>query len=84
MRVRFILTKFALQSGKVIAATREVFGNRLAKYANCNQNITVECTSERFVRWLIARNAHDAQNSFKDLYLEVIEPNPRPKIEMFD
>jgi hypothetical protein len=86
MRVRFILTGYALESGKVIAAAREVFGKRVARYANCRQPVTVECSAERFVRFLIARNEHDATNSFKDLKLEIIDPIPEPRTayETFD
>lgn len=86
MRVRFILTGYALESGKVIAAVREVFGRRVARYANCRQPVTIECSSERFVRFLIARNQHNATNSFKDLQLEIIDPVPEPKTayEVYD
>lgn len=84
MRVRFILTKYALESGKVVATIREVFGHRLARYANCHKDVVVECSSERFVRFMIARNDHNATNSFKDLKLAVVEPGPIQKIESFD
>lgn len=84
MRVSFVLTHYALSSGKVISAVREVFGNRLAKYANCVRDVEVECSAERFTRFLIARNEFGATNSFRDLKLKIIEPTPKAKKEVFD
>ena len=85
MRVSFLLTKYALQSGKVIAATREIFGNRVAKYANSNCPLIVECSAERFVRFQILRNQFGAENGFKDLQLKIIDPTPeRIFSESFD
>ena len=86
MRVSFVLTSHSLSSGRLIEALREVFGNRVARYANCSQDVTVECQAERFIRFQIARNEHGAQNGFKDLRLRIIEPAPKSKrvIEVFD
>ncbi len=83
-RVSFVLSPFALGSGKVMGALREVFGNKIGRYANCARPLTIDCSPERFCRFLIARNEWDAQNSFKDLKLRFIEPEPEPQKLVFD
>ncbi len=86
MRVEFTLTKFALQSGKLISAAREIFGNRVAKYANSNQSLRIDCSAERFIRFQIARNEWGAENGFKELKLSILEPKQPEKTfkESFD
>lgn len=86
MRVRFTLNKYDLQSGKQIAAAREVFGKRVARWANCARDLTIECSAERFVRFQIVRNEMGAENGFKSLKLEIISPEPTPTVafETFD
>jgi hypothetical protein len=86
MRVRFTLNRFDLQSGKLIQAAREVFGKRVARWANCSQDLVVECSAERFVRFQIVRNNYGADNSFKSLKLEIISPErvPHVALETFD
>ena len=83
-RVTFVVTTFALGSGKVMGALREVFGNKIGRYANCAHPLTIACSAERFCRFLIARNEWDAQNSFKDLKLKFLEPEPITKRLSFD
>ena len=83
-RVSFVLSTYALASGKVMAALTAVFGNRIRKYANCNRPLTIDCSADRFVRWLIIRNELGAHNSFKDLQLRIIEPEPTPQRLSFD
>lgn len=83
-RVTFVLTPYALQSSKVIGALKQVFGNKIGKYVNCPQPLTIDCSPERFCRFLIARNEWDATNSFKDLKLRFIEPEPTPRKLVFD
>lgn len=86
MRVRFILNSFDLQSGKQIAAAREVFGKRVARWANCAHDLVIECSAERFVRFQILRNELGATNGFKNLKVEIISPVPAPSVvtEVFD
>lgn len=86
MRVRFTLNSFDLQSGKQIAAAREVFGKRVTRWANCARDLVIECSAERFVRFQIVRNEMGAQNGFKNLKLEIISPEPIPAtaLEAFD
>jgi hypothetical protein len=84
MRVSFVLSIYALGSGTIINSLTSVFGNRIRKYANCNRPLTIECSAERFVKWLIVRNELGAQNSFKDLKLQIIEPEPSPQKLSFD
>ena len=84
MRLRFVLSPYALQSGKVIASVREVFGERLARYANSTKSVIVDCNADRFVQWLIARDRSGAANSFKDLKLEILSPEPKPNYISFD
>lgn len=86
MRVRFTLNRFDLQSGKLIQAAREVFGKRVARWANCQQDLVIECSAERFVRFQIVRNSYGSDNSFKSLKLEIISPEPAPSValEKFD
>lgn len=67
MRVSFVLNTYALGSGRVIAAAREVFGERVARYANCSQDLTIECPADMLVRFMIARNERGATNGFKNL-----------------
>lgn len=82
MRVRFTLNRFDLQSGKQIAAAREVFGRRVARWANSNQDLVVECSAERFVKFQIVRNSYGADNGFKSLKLEIISPQPEPSVQL--
>lgn len=86
MRVRFTLNSFDLQSGKQIAAAREVFGKRVARWANCTHDLVIECSAERFIRFQIVRNEMGASNGFKNLKLEIISPEPLPTtaLETFD
>lgn len=83
-RVAFVVTSYALSSGKVMGALKEVFGNKIGRYANCSKPLHIECSPERFCRFMIARNEWDAHNSFKDLKLRFIEPEPAPQTLTFD
>lgn len=84
MRVQFTLNSYMLSSGKVIAAAREVFGNRVARWANSAQDLTVECSPERFVRFLIARDKYGASNDWKGIRAREIAPVVLPRVESFD
>lgn len=83
-RVSFVVSPWALQSGKVVAALKEVFGAKIGRYANCSKPLTIDCSPERFCRFLIARNEFGAANSFKDLKLRIVEPEPTPTKLVFD
>jgi hypothetical protein len=86
MRVRFVLNSFDLGSGAQIAAAREVFGKRVSRWANCSQDLVIECSADRFVRFQVRRNELGATNGFKNLKLEIISPVPAPSVvtEVFD
>jgi hypothetical protein len=86
MRVRFTLNRFDLQSGRTIAAVREVFGRRGVKWANCNEDVIFECSAERFIRFQISQNEHGGENGFKSLKLEIINPENQKlmPLEVYD
>jgi hypothetical protein len=74
--VEFTLTPFNLGSGKVIQACRNVFGERLARWAKCAQPVTVTCSSDRFVQFLIERDRVGATNDWKSIHAKFVAPAP--------
>lgn len=85
-RVEFQLTKHSLRSGRIMKAAREVFGERINRWAYYDGTLTVECTLEQFGLFAIKRGDCGAQMttfSWVALNPKLLPPLPLPAREIF-
>lgn len=81
MRLNIYLNPRELASGASVKAAREAFGEKVGRFANCQEGVQVVCTSDQLVQFLMLRDTYGGQNMWQSLRVEVFGSNqtrPRP------
>ena len=73
MRVQFTLNEYMLQSSSVMRAARTVFGQRVGRWERSALPLTIECSADMLVAFLVLRDGTGATNSWKALKVQVFD-----------